>query len=250
MIIVKAFDIKDNWEREKEGPLIRAVNLLYPHRCPLCRQVLPDQHRLVCAACEKKLRQVRASRCMLCSRPVEPEEEYCQECRNHPRAFEKGQGIFLYDDMWKKSIEEYKFRGAREYSEFYARCMVLYGQEMISAFRPDFLCGVPMYWKKQRQRGFNQSVLLAEKISQQTSIPVNKKAVVKIRPTKAQKTLGRRERRRNLEEAFRVTERLHGERILLVDDIFTTGSTVDALASALRKNGASRVAFLTLCIVP
>jgi len=115
-------------------------------------------------------------------------------------------------------------------------------------WNPDLIVPVPVHRTKLRMRGFNQAAFLAEKLGDYTGIPVRQKLVLKIRKTKSQKKLSAVQRRKNLEEAFLVNEDVLGKRILVVDDVYTTGSTIDAMASCLKKKGASAVYFLTVCI--
>ena len=97
-------------------------------------------------------------------------------------------------------------------------------------------------------RGFNQSAYLAERLSGYTGIPADCSLVKKVRQTKSQKKLDAAGRRKNLQAAFQVRERVDGRKILVVDDVYTTGSTMDAMASCLLENGAKEVFFLTLCM--
>ena len=174
--------------------------------------------------------------------------EYCADCLRHPHIFDQGRGIFVYDDRMRKSVLRYKYSGCREYGEFYARAMYLYGNRDVRDWNPDLIVPVPVHRTKLRMRGFNQAAFLAEKLGDYTGIPVRQKLVLKIRKTKSQKKLSAVQRRKNLEEAFLVNEDVLGKRILVVDDVYTTGSTIDAMASCLKKKGASAVYFLTVCI--
>lgn len=107
---------------------------------------------------------------------------------------------------------------------------------------------VPMHPAKLRVRGFNQSEYIGNRLSELSGIPVNCHLIKKTRRTPSQKKLNASQRRRNLREAFEAQEQVDGRRILLVDDVFTTGSTMDAMAQALRERGASGIFFLTVCI--
>ncbi|WP_373214345.1 double zinc ribbon domain-containing protein [Ruminococcus sp. 5_1_39BFAA] len=223
-------------------------DILYPRRCPLCHQILKDPSRLICPACAKEIRPISEPRCFKCGKPVKEEEEYCVDCRIHPGAFRQGKGIFLYDSRMKDSLMKYKYYGRREYGRFFARAMYIYGKKDLERWKPDLLIPVPLYWRKQRMRGFNQAAYLAEQLSGYTGIPADCSLVKKVRQTKSQKKLDAAGRRKNLQAAFRVRERVDGRRILVVDDVYTTGSTMDAMASCLLENGAEEIFFLTLCM--
>ncbi len=223
-------------------------NILYPRRCPLCLDILEDERRQACPACERAARPIQGPRCFMCSAPVVDGEEYCGACRKHPHVFDAQVSVFAYSDMWKASLERYKFHGAREFAPFYARCMARNAWPYIRRWQPDLMLPIPLHKKKERERGFNQSALLCREMSGLLEIPFKEGCLVKTRATRAQKKLDARERRENLKGAFSVTERLDGGRILLIDDVFTTGSTLDAAAACLKENGASAVFALTLCM--
>ena len=184
---------------------------------------------------------------MKCGKPVEKQEEFCRECREKPRMFTQGKGIFLYDEQWKLSLEKYKYYGCREYGDFFAQAMYLFSKKELAMWKPNLLVPVPLYRKKQRMRGFNQSLYLAERLSEKTGIPVDGELVYKKRATKSQKKLDASERRSNLKGAFGVKKRVDGKKILVIDDVYTTGSTMEEMAFCLRQNGAEKVYFLTVC---
>ena len=224
------------------------LNLLYPKRCACCGEILRESEGRICPACRKKLRPITGPCCLKCGRPVEAEEEYCAECLRTPHFFRQGRSAFVYDDVWKKSIERFKYYGYREFGDFYSEAMVRVCSAQIRAWRPDMIIPVPLHRSKQRKRGFNQSWYLAERIGRLTGIPADPTLVKKTRRTASQKKLNAAERRRNLAGAFQITGNVRGMRILVVDDVYTTGSTMDAMAKTLLPAGAEEVFFLTFCI--
>lgn len=224
------------------------LNMIYPRCCPLCHKVLKDQSRLVCPECEATVKPISGPRCFKCGRPVGKDEEYCRECMAHPHSFTQGRGIFLYNDKMKASLIRYKYYGCREYGDFYAKAMYVFARQDLIRWRVQLIVPVPLHRKKQRMRGFNQAAYLAERISGYTGIPAELNLVIKTKNTKSQKKLNAGERRRNLKEAFHVQGQVEGRRILVIDDVYTTGSTVDAMAECLIEAGAAEVFFLTICI--
>ena len=226
------------------------LNILYPRCCPVCHRILSDQTSLVCGDCAQNLPFIRSPFCMKCGTPVAQGEEYCRDCRRSEHVFDCGRGVFLYNETWKKSIEKYKYYGCREYGDFYAELMARCALGDRRIRRTDLVVPVPLHERKKRIRGFNQSWYLAARIAGKMGIPATETAVVKVRETRSQKKLSLSERRRNLSAAYEVTEPLTGRSVLVVDDIFTTGSTMDAMAEILYRAGADRVCFLTFCVVP
>ena len=171
---------------------------------------------MICLDCAGDLRPVSGPRCYKCGKPVNGDEEYCRDCGAHPGAFDQGRGIFLYDDRMRYSIMKYKYFGCQEYSRFYGKALYIYGKDMLALWKPQIIIPVPLHRRKQRIRGFNQAELLAKELSRYA--------------------------------AFQVVGNPAGMRILLIDDVYTTGSTMDVLAKLLLEKGASHVYFLTLCI--
>ena len=224
------------------------LNMLYPRRCPLCHKILRDQDSLVCETCRSTVHPIEETRCFKCGKPVAQEEEYCADCRKIRHFFDRGRGIFVYDERMRQSLVRYKYYGCREYGDFYSRAMCLYGRKELALWRPELIVPVPVHRSKERRRGFNQSALLAEKISGYTGIPADLTLVRKVRKTKSQKKLTAGERQENLRRAFEVQRPVKEGRILVVDDVYTTGSTMDAMARCLKEKGAEKVYFLTVCI--
>ena len=227
----------------------QALDILYPWHCPVCGEILKDRRALLCPVCREHLRPVASPRCFLCGRPVAEEAEYCPDCLKHRHYFDAGRGIFLYDSIMRKSLLAYKNAGHRQYAGFYAHAMATYAGRQILAWKPDMIVAVPIHPSRMRERGFNQAELIAKDLASATGIPFEPGLVIKRMRTKAQKTLSAGERRRNLADSLAVTSSLKGLNILVIDDIYTTGSTVDAMARCLKRAGALHVYFLTVCIV-
>ena len=227
--------------------LRRISDIFYPRCCPVCQKILKDQRRMICPECEKTLKPVNHPRCYKCGKPIE-KGEYCRDCQKQHHIFEQGRGIFVYDSRMRRSVTRYKYYGCREYGDFYAKAMYRYAWRELQEWKPDLIVPVPVHRSKERIRGFNQAAYLAERISRYTEIPADTGLVQKVIKTKSQKKLNALQRRKNLEKAFRVTGDVRGKDILVIDDVYTTGSTIDAMASCLKKKGAGNVYFLTVCI--
>jgi ComF family protein len=227
--------------------LRKILDIFYPRCCPVCQKILKDQRRMICPECEKKLRPIGHPRCYKCGKPIE-EGEYCKDCQKHTHIFDQGRGIFVYDGIMRRSVTRYKYYGCREYGDFYAKAMYRYAWKNLNQWKPDLIVPVPIYKSKERLRGFNQAAYLANRLGCYTGIPVDTDLVQKVVKTKSQKKLNAMQRRKNLEKAFLVTKNIRGKDILVIDDVYTTGSTIDAMAGCLRKRGAKNIYFLTVCI--
>lgn len=225
----------------------RVLNILYPKRCPICHKILKTSSLLICGECAGKITPVAGARCFLCGNPVREDEEYCVGCLGKKRSFDQGKGIFFYDEQMKASILRYKYDGRRQYGDFYAKAMYIYTQKEIEIWKPDVIVPVPLHPRKKRMRGFNQAEDLAVKLSRYTHIPADTEMLKKVKDTKSQKKIDEKERRKNLKGAFKASCRVKGKKILVVDDVYTTGSTMDETASCLKDAGAEKVYFLTVC---
>jgi ComF family protein len=156
----------------------------------------------------------------------------------------------VYDQYSSASVFAFKYGENREFAVFYAQMLLHFYGDWMKSLDIELIIPVPVSKMKQRKKGFNHAGLLAEKIGEELGIPVSGRALVRIHSTAPQKELGKEERRKNLEKAFRADIKyLPGiQRVLLVDDIYTTGSTIEFCTRALKAAGVKKVWFLTLCI--
>ena len=223
------------------------LSLLYPRTCCFCGTV---EKRGICDACREKIVYVEEPRCKKCGKPIRQEEkEYCYDCSHRDFAFEQGKSVWLHREPVSASIYQFKYHNKRIYAAFYAEEMFrLYGAWM-ERNGMEVIIPVPLHRGRRRRRGYNQAEVLAKYLAEKSGIPMNAKAVARTKKTMPQKTLNEKQRKKNLEGAFVVTKHWKGEkRVLLVDDIYTTGSTIDALAKELKKKGVEKVWFLTISI--
>lgn len=224
------------------------LDMFYPRRCPVCHKILKETGLLVCPECVGKLMQVGKEYCMKCGKPVEKHQEYCEVCGKTSRKFTQGRAVFLYDRIMKNSLLKFKYGGRREYGRFYIKAMCHTAKSEIERWKPDVIVPVPLHRRKYRARGFNQAEYLARGIGKNFDIPVSTEILKKVKNTKSQKKLNAKDRKSNLEHAFLVYEEIKGLRILVIDDVYTTGSTMEEIAAVLQQEGAEKVYFLTLCI--
>ena len=225
----------------------KLLDLLYPRRCPACHKILRDQKRQICPECAGVFHLVTEHYCLKCGMPVKAEEEYCRICGKRERAFDQGRSVFLYSGDLRQSLVRYKYHGAREYGAYYAAAICHYRKREIQRWEPDVIVPIPLARRKERLRGFNQSGILADEVGKRTGIPVSHAILTKIRDTVSQKKLDAAGRRQNLKNAFQAACSMKGARVLLIDDVYTTGSTLEEAAACLKAAGAEKVYFLTVC---
>ena len=226
-----------------------AADLLWPRRCPLCETILAGSRQLLCEKCAGTLPWTGNSTCMRCGRPLkDDQEEYCEDCAVNKHEFVRGKSIFVYEGRLRESVLRMKFHNRRVYIPFYTAAMAGGAGEWIRAVSPGCLVPVPMHWRKRKERGFDPCALLAEGISERTGIPAVYDRLVRIRSTRPQNGLNAMQRRSNLKGSIALTDGAPlKEPVLLVDDIYTTGATIDECCRALKGGGAEEIYFLTLC---
>lgn len=228
------------------------IGLLFPRRCPVCDQIVIPKGELICPECRKQLSYVSGSVCMRCGKELlEPDGEYCMGCKKHRRTFEKGAALLNYNEVSAHSMVQIKYKNKREYLDFYSAEIVHRLGRQIAFMRADALIPVPVHPSRKRIRGYNQAEELAKRLSNHTGIPVFAELLVRSKKTMPQKELTPALRLKNLEQAFSVKEGAvwkELESVILVDDIYTTGSTIEACARALKRAGIGHIFFVSICI--
>lgn len=226
------------------GALLR---LLYPNTCPLCGRVTKER---VCPDCREAVRPIREPICKKCGKPISSEQaEYCHDCSRTCHYFDEGRALWLHRGGAAWSVYQFKFHNRRIYAGFYASEMARAYGGYVRKKHISLIIPIPLGRRKRRMRGFNQAEILAERLSGRLRIPLDSVHLVRRRDTIPQKSLDPAARRENVRGIFSWTGRsLAGRRVLLVDDIYTTGSTLDSAARTLKKAGAEKVYFLTISI--
>lgn len=233
--------------------LRRIADLLFPSACAYCGEPLRDPPvPCFCGSCWSDLAPLRGPVCLCCGRPfVSPEalasspEHECRACRMDPPAFDQAVAAGLFEGQLREAIHRYKYGPLRSLGRPLASWMA----DRIRVINPvDAVMPVPLHSSRLRQRGFNQALLLAEGVSRRFGLPLRYDDLIRIRPTRPQVELSGRERSANVRGAFAMRRpgTAAGLRVLLVDDVLTTGATMNECARVLKENGASTVTVLTL----
>lgn len=185
---------------------------------------------------------------MKCGKPIiAGDDEYCADCRSTEHVFVRGRALYVYNDMTRGAIARFKYHGRREYADFFGYDISAKLRRFFSVCRPEILVPVPVSEEKRKTRGYNQAELLAGAISLHTGIPVDDSWVIRCRDTKPMKELTRIERMKNLKGAFKKgAHDVKCRNAMIVDDIYTTGSTIDAVGAVLKETGAENVFCVTL----
>lgn len=200
--------------------------------------------------CEDRLTRIGRQYCLKCGRQLKSETEaYCGYCRKERHEFEYSVAVYVYRKDMKDSIYRFKYGNRQEYAEYYGRQMAKAIAARPEMKKASLIVPVPLYSGKLRARGFNQAELLAREISARLHIPMDAALVERVRATTAQKELGAFERRKNLKKAFKIRQNdVKLDTVIVVDDIFTTGSTIDSVAQVLKEAGAKKVYAAALAV--
>ncbi|MBI5884982.1 MAG: ComF family protein [Deltaproteobacteria bacterium] len=223
------------------------LDLFFPPVCPLCEKAVVA--RSFCAACERAFEasRIKGPVCTVCGTPfasASAQAHACGQCIKEPPPFVQAVSAYLYEGAVLSAVSAFKFN---------ARVSLAAGLGALSAeaarfdAAPQLVLPVPLHVARLRRRGFNQSLLLAQEVASTLSLPIDYTLLSRVRETASQTGLKAADRRINVKGAFAVArpDNVKGRRVLLVDDVMTTGSTVRECAAVLKSAGAS-VSVLTL----
>ncbi|MBQ9143220.1 MAG: ComF family protein [Lachnospiraceae bacterium] len=223
--------------------------LLFPPRCPICDRTVPLWNQGICGECLKQIKYVENPRCYKCGKHIKDNTaEYCEDCVKTIHYYLEGRALYEYKEV-SASIYRFKYGGRQEYAKVFGEELAYYLGDYIRSLKPDAFIPVPMYPAKERRRGYNQAVLLARALGEALQVPVYEKMMKRIKNTKPLKLLNPEERLNNLKKAFILEENgVKLSTIVIIDDIYTTGSTIDAVARVFIEHGIENIYFVTLAI--
>lgn len=193
---------------------------------------------------------IKQPACLKCGKQLEDErQEYCSDCMRKTHVFDRGAAVFSYTDAMKKSMYAFKYNNRREYAGFYAANAFKEYGNYLKIWAPQAIIPVPLHKSRYRKRGYNQAQVFAKELSRMSGIPMDENMLVRVKNTRPQKELDDKERVHNLNNAFQIMpDSVKYSSVLLTDDIYTTGTTIDECARVLKDYGVSNVYFLTVCI--
>ncbi len=217
------------------------VNFIYPPICAACDKL----GNSLCDECVSSLRFVGDRLCDVCGQPIMA-QGLCGDCRGQRPPFVTHRSLYQFEDAVARLVHELKYHHGFWVISFLLNSVILEKPEA------DVIVPVPLYKKRLRSRGYNQSALIAEALGSRFGISIDKYALTRVKDTPSQTTLTREERRKNLCEAFFVRDKnkFKGKNVLLVDDVFTTGATLSSASEVLLKAGAASVNCFSLALTP
>jgi ComF family protein len=210
-------------------------HILPAQPCVLCGSMSHDG--LWCGPCDQALPYLHTPLCPVCALPT-PAGEVCGQCLNHPPLFTNTVAVFGYSFPLDKLVQAMKYGEQLSLAHAFARKLA---QRIDQAALPDYLIPMPLHPVKLRERGFNQSLLLAAKIARDHDLKMFPDACRRMRDTPPQSTLPWNERKKNVRNTFCCDIELTGKSVALVDDVLTSGASMGALAAAVRQRGATEI---------
>ncbi len=210
------------------------LDLIYPPVCGFCEQI---DKNFLCEKCKEKLKKYEINQI----------EDY----RNKKdKYFDYLIKVYKYEEIVREKIIDYKFNDKSYLCDTFEKMIIK--NEKIYRFlkKYDIIIYIPLYSKNMNERGYNQCKLIAKKIAKSTGIKLEKNNLIKIKETRKQSTLNKKERAKNIENAFKIrnSEEIKNKKIILFDDIYTTGSTTNECSRILKRAGAREIAVLTIAI--
>ena len=227
------------------------LDVMFPPLCHVCRRFIPTAGELhICPGCRELMPPVVAPLCSVCGVPFAGAgtDHVCGSCSTSLPRFDAARAALAYEGASRDLIHAFKYRNKTHLRRPLALLTLESLSEFIRSRRPDLIMPVPLHRKKLSSRGFNQAVLLGEVLSQRLKIPLDRRNLRRIRWTEPQVNLAAGDRRENVRGAFAVqdSDLVTGRRVLLVDDVLTTGSTAEECGRVLKVSGAADVTVITV----
>lgn len=233
------------WVKSLKPKVLRAFETVFPHSCHLCNGYSDE---LLCKPCKDSLTKNNGFRCSCCDIPLKTAASLCADCQKKTPSFNQVKSAWVYSrpvDQLIKNLKDHQ-------QHYWANYLI---GELATRIRseqpslPDVLVAVPTHWRKRLKRGFNQSQIITRLLSAETGIPF-RRFLKKTTYTPEQKQLSRRQRIFNLKKSFQITSDVTGLHIALIDDVVTTGATIETISRVLIKAGAAKVDVWALARTP
>ena len=245
------------------------LDFTFPRRCIICDNVLTFgndlESKYLCSECRKRYNEVfdfiKNPTCKKCGAEIkDASNPYCDRCikkyftDKNDSYYEYGIGLLRYKESIKESLHKIKYQGRKEYLEFYGRSFARMKKDEFIKMNVECFIPTPIHDKRLNERGYNQAEVLADFISDElkklnVDIKVEKDFLYRIKNTKVLNKLDNIDRNKEIKDAFFVNKEKNYKRVCLIDDIYTTGSTIESMAKSLKENGVEKVYFAAITIV-
>ena len=218
------------------------------YTCIICDCELDsDKRYCICDKCIKSVPFITDKFCIKCGAKVIADSLVCSDCKTTKRIVDRNVSAVTYSDNMRKLIHEFKYNGKKYLAQYLGRIMYDKFLELLHDFEPDIIIPVPLNINRSNERGYNQTIELLNYFESHKDI-IDNNVLVRVKDTPHQASLPKAERKENVKGAFVVEDasKVKNKNVLIVDDIFTSGATIDECAKMLKKAGASRVYSITL----
>jgi len=241
---------------EMKNPLSLLIDIIYPPRCLMCRKFSPydeisSTSNYLCSDCSADLNPITNPLCTVCGVPFSSpkgENHLCENCIRKKPYYELARAPYLYSGKLKNAIQRFKYNSETHLNTSLGGLLLNFVQKIFHKLNEYIIIPVPLHKRKLRERGYNQSLLLAKSLSRNLDVRLDYLSFTRKRYTLNQAGLRRKERKTNVKNAFSVMDikAVEDRKILLIDDVFTTGYTLNECARTLKKSGAAEVICITL----
>lgn len=249
------FNMKAFFEKVKKGILYllhSTKNALFVKdiKCIICNEELKTKNKYcICDKCLQKLPYQTGRVCYKCGDTVFGSGSYCLHCKDHEKPYEFARAPFTYEGAIKTLIYKLKYSKGKYLAPYLS--LFLLDEFAKQDWNVDVVIPVPLFASREKKRGFNQATLLSSQFTNMLNLPIDTQTLIRIKNTPTQTKLTKQERKINLTKAFKVTNKqnVKNKNILLIDDVFTTGATIEECSEVLKKAGAKNIYILTLAHV-
>ncbi len=224
------------------------LDLVFPPICFVCSERISDRDPFLCSKCRKELIPETDMVCSICGSFNTFGKQDCQFCQTETLYFDKCVSIFPYNDVVRTLIHELKYKEMTRIASYFTEQAIFFIETEIPFSSIDYVCPVPLHRTRQRERGFNQAAIIAQQLAKHFDWKYYPKLIKRAKFTFSQSNLSPEMRKLNVETAFSVDKKSELENLdfLIIDDIFTTGATVNAICRMLREHNVNRVFVMTI----
>ena len=221
------------------------LDIVFPNICMSCGNKMDKDDRYICKNCKSHLIFLDTNICPVCGSKLLSDK--CDVCAKSSFLFDKARSVYPMSDEIRNMIHNFKYKDLPKVGLFFVEMAGVYLKKNQEFMDTDFVVPVPLHKVKNRIRGFNQAEIIAKGIAKLMNVTFSKNIVLRKKFTETQTKLSRKERAKNVSNAFNIKnkEKLQNKNFIIIDDVFTTGSTVNAITQSLKDNGASKVYILT-----
>lgn len=225
------------------------LDAVYPPACAICGKPLGAFNResRVHGDCFELTLPVTGQTCGKCGKQIGEDEFYCRDCSETEHVFTQAVAAFEINPELQDALYRFKYKNKREYAPFFAESIFTTHKDLLHFLQPELIIPIPMYYKKERARGYNQAALIAAELGKCLGIPVDTDILTRNKKTAPLKDCTATQRREILAGVFELQSELNVRRVLVVDDIYTTGATLDACAAVLKSGGVQDVYGANIC---